>query len=81
MFLKAIYTATNEECYVNADFVVDIFMESKSFHLIDGTAYRYMAYTLFDGERRRYAISKAELERLLKVDGFCHYGEKRDEVM
>ena len=67
MFLKAIYIDTNEECYVNTDFVVDIFIESKSFHLIDGTANRYIAYT-FDNERRGYAISKADFERLLKEE-------------
>ena len=67
MFLKAIYIDTNEECYVNTDFIVDIFIKSKSFHLINETVYKHIAYT-FDNELRGYAISKADFERLLKEE-------------
>ena len=49
---KAIYEPTGQECYVNLDFVVDIFPHDNG----------YIAYT-FDNERGGYIISKEDFER------------------
>lgn len=49
--LKAIYEPTDEPCFVNMDYVVDVFIE-------DG---QYIAYT-FDNERGAYIIEKSDFE-------------------
>ena len=55
MFIKAIHIDTRERCYINTDFIVDIFK---------GTNAQYVAYT-FDNERGGYAISKSDFEKVL----------------
>ena len=56
MIVKAIYKPTGEECYVNMDYVVDIFP-------IEGRN-DYVAYT-FDNDRDGYIISQEELDKYL----------------
>lgn len=64
MFIKATYIDTNEECFINSDYIVDIFVNEQLLELVDGKTYRYVAYT-FDNERRGYAIGKDDFIRLL----------------
>jgi len=56
MFCKAKYE--NDPCYLNMDFVVDIFPN----HDIQQT---YTAYT-YDNERRGYTIKKDEIDKMLE---------------
>ena len=49
--LKAVYEPTDEQCFINMDFVVDVFIK-------DG---KYTAYT-FDNERGGYIIKKSDFE-------------------
>lgn len=53
MIIKALYD--NEPCFLNTDYVVDIFKDGKG----------YIAYVL-DVERKGYHISKEDVERLIK---------------
>lgn len=72
MFIEATYVETGEQCYVNTDFVVDIFVERRHLNYLgtDTTKIvtQYIAYT-FDNERRGYAISKEDFEKLLGEGG------------
>ena len=56
MIVKAIYKATDQECYVNMDYVIDIF----PIETVDG--YDYIAYT-FDNDRDGYIISEEEFNK------------------
>ena len=55
--VRAIYEETNEVCFVNIDFVVDIFPVKDPF----GNIIKYRAYT-FDNERGGYLIDKEDLK-------------------
>ena len=50
--VKAIYEPTKQSCYVNIDFVVDVYPYENG----------YIAYT-FDNERGGYIISKEEFDK------------------
>lgn len=72
MFIEATYVETGEQCYVNTDFIVDIFIKKVHQNFL-GTnktevVTQYIAYT-FDNERRGYAISKEDFEKLLVEGG------------
>ena len=54
--LKAIYEETNEKCYVNMNYVIDVFQHNFT---------QYKAYT-FDNERHAYIIDKEDFENYLK---------------
>lgn len=54
--LKAIYKGTNQECWVNMDFVVDAFPYGDK---------SVIAYT-FDNERDGYLISKLNFEEWMR---------------
>ena len=51
MFIKAIYEPTKEKCYVNTDYIIEIYPKVG----------RYLAYT-FDNEREGYLIDKADFD-------------------
>lgn len=55
MFIQAIYEPTKEKCYVNTDYVIEIYPKVG----------RYLAYT-FDNERQGYLIDKAEFDKFLE---------------
>lgn len=57
MFIKAIYEPTKEKCYVNTDYIVDLYTKVG----------RYLAYT-FDNERGGYLIDKAEFDSFSASD-------------
>jgi len=86
MFIEAIHIDTREQCYVNTDFIVDIFKKrvpQNYLHNEDyGTNTQYIAYT-FDNERGGYAISKLDFEKVLSEPINCvkceHYYETEDD--
>jgi hypothetical protein len=72
MFIEATHIDTREQCYVNTDFIVDIFIKTVHQNFL-GTnktevVTQCIAYT-FDNERRGYAISKSDFEKLLGEGG------------
>lgn len=72
MFIEATYVETGKQCYINTDFVVDIFMEKIHQNYLGTNTTKvvtqYIAYT-FDNERRGYAISEFDFEKLLGEGG------------
>jgi len=59
MIVKAEYEETHEPCFVNMDYVIDVFPHKNG----------YLAYT-FDNERRGYVISKSDFENFMdKMNG------------
>lgn len=55
MFIKAVYADTKQDCYVNTDYVLDIFKRT------DGN---YDFFT-FDNERGAYIIDENEFNKAL----------------
>lgn len=54
MIIKAVYEPTNDECWINTDYIIDIFRDKKG---------RLLAYT-FDNERGAYIIAGDDLEKM-----------------
>lgn len=57
-FLKATYEPTKEECWVNMDYVLDVFHHGKE----------VQAYT-FDNERDAYLIDRTDFNEWLEKGG------------
>lgn len=56
--IKAIYEETKESCYVNMNYVIDVFPYNFN---------QYRAYT-FDNERHAYLIDREDFENYLKSE-------------
>lgn len=56
MFIKAIYEPTKQECWVNDNYVIDIFKNKDDF---------YILYT-FDNERGAYIVTKQNFDEWQK---------------
>ena len=54
MFIKAIYEPTKEKCYINTDYIIEVYPKVG----------RYLAYT-FDNEREGYFIEQTDFDRYM----------------
>lgn len=54
MFIKAIYEPTKEKCYINTDYIIEVYPKVG----------RYLAYT-FDNEREGYYIEQTDFDRYM----------------
>ena len=55
MFIKAIYEPTKEKCYINTDYIIEVYPKVG----------RYLAYT-FDNEREGYYIEQTDFDRYME---------------
>ena len=61
MFIQAIYEPTKDKCYVNTDYIIEVYPKVG----------RYLAYT-FDNEREGYLIDKTEFDKFLEEQHSSH---------
>ena len=54
MFIKAIYEPTKEKCYINTDYIIEVYPKVG----------RYLAYT-FDNEREGYFIEQTDFDQYM----------------